>query len=752
MTAEIFEGVVERITYHNEESGYTVLRLKPHKALPGQVGRDGLATVVGVFPSTLREGTEVRFRGTWVIHSEYGKQFKAEAAEETVPESLEGLLRYLSSGVIRGIGKATAQRIIDHFGEKVFEILSQAPHRIKEVPGIAEHHAELIAQAWREHTAERDVMIFLQGLGIGNRLAVKIHKEYGANTIATIRVNPYRLARDIEGIGFRKADQIARGLGIALDSSHRIEAGVLYALETLTNDGHVYAPRLLLRQKVRELLALPEAEEYDGSAGDPPDSLSAKIDEAIRALARESDIMLQHVPDEQGEQIEAVYLRPLFLSERGTAKRLLEMRDLPISRLRGAQRMAWTKFFDILQRDDQIVLTAQQRDAVQAALTHKISILTGGPGTGKTTTLRAVIRALEWNKARYELASPTGRAAKRLSEATSRPAQTIHRLLGYTPDEGFIRGEHEPLDIDMLIIDEASMLDQILIYNVLKALPPEAHLLLVGDVDQLLSVGAGDVLRDLIKGGVAHVTRLEAIFRQSSDSQIIPNAHRINQGEMPQLDNTSSDFFMFRVETPEAAADLVVDIVQNRIPRKFGFDPMTEIQVLAPMYRGAIGIQMLNERLQAALNPHGRNAEKKLGNTVYRVGDKVLQTRNNYEKEVFNGDIGIIQAIDFTAQKLHVVFDDREVVYDWEEAGDLLHAYAVSVHRSQGSEYPAVVLPIMPQHYMLLQRNLLYTAVTRARRLVVLVGTKRAVKMAVKNDQVARRYTALAWRLQTRNV
>jgi exodeoxyribonuclease V alpha subunit len=746
MAPETFEGIIERITYYNEESGYTVLRLKPHRALPGQVGRDGLATVVGVFPSSLREGAEVRFSGTWVIHSEYGKQFKAESAEETVPESLEGLLRYLSSGAIRGIGKVTAKKIIDHFGEKTFEILSKTPHRVKEVPGIAEHRAELIAQAWQEHTAEREVMIFLQGLGIGNRLAVKIYKMYGPHTVATVRVNPYQLARDIQGIGFRTADQIARGLGVVPDSPYRIQAGILYALETLTNEGHVYAPRALLSETVKQLLALPD------SAQDAQGNINAKIDEAIRALASESEIILQRVPNNDGELIEAIYARPLLLSERGTAKRLLEMRDLPLSRLRRAQNMAWTKFFSVLQSEDRVILTAQQQAAVRAALTHKISILTGGPGTGKTTTLRAVIRALESNGARYALASPTGRAAKRLSEATGRPAQTIHRLLGYTPEEGFMRGEHEPLDVDMLIIDEASMLDQILIYNVMKALPPEAHLLLVGDVDQLPSVGAGDVLRDLINGNIAHVTRLEAIFRQSGDSQIIPNAHRINQGEMPQLDNASSDFFMFYAETPETAADLVVEIVQKRIPSKFGFDPMTEIQVLSPMYRGAVGIQMLNERLQAALNPQRNRAEKKLGNTVYRVGDKVLQTRNNYDKEVFNGDIGIIQAIDFTAQKLRVAFDDRVVEYDWDEAGDLLHAYAVSVHRSQGSEYPAVVMPIMPQHYMLLQRNLLYTAVTRARHLVVLVGMKRAVAMAVNNDQVARRYTALAWRLQTKTL
>lgn len=744
---EQFEGVIDRITYYNDETGYTVLRLKPHQPKPGQTGRDGLATVVGIFPELMR-GENVRFTGEWTTHSEYGVQFKADGLEQIAPSSVEGLVRYLSSGVIRGIGKVTAEKIVAHFGLNVLDILDQTPARLREVPGLSEGRAEQLIHEWTlqasAKTKSREVMVFLQGLGIGSALAVKIYKEYDANTIAVVQRNPYQLARDVTGIGFRIADSIARKLGLPIDAPERIEAGILYALEELTNEGHVFAPRTLLTETVIRLLELPDVTE-------DTDRLAELVNDGLKRLDAQTDVMIQRVPDPTpdsgGQHIEAVYLRPLFLSERGTSRRLKDMLNTPISRLRRADKLAWTKFFSLLQSSDRITLTGQQRDAVQAALSNKISILTGGPGTGKTTTLRAVIKALENIKATYALASPTGRAAKRLSEATGRPAQTIHRLLGYKPDEGFLVSEHEPLDVDMLIIDEASMLDQMLIYNVLKALPPDSHLMLVGDVDQLPSVGAGDVLRDLIAGDIAHVTRLDAIFRQSGESQIIPNAHRINRGEMPTLDNSSEDFFMFTAEEPEAAADLVIEVVQNRIPRKFGFDPIEDIQVLAPMYRGAVGIQLLNERLQAVLNPHGRTAEKKLGNTIFRVGDKVLQTKNNYEKDVFNGDIGRIRGIDLTHKSIEVVFEDRFVEYSFEEAGELLHAYAMSVHRSQGSEYPAIVLPLMPQHYMMLQRNLLYTAVTRARHLVVLVGSRRAVAIAVNNNQVTRRYTALAWRL-----
>jgi exodeoxyribonuclease V alpha subunit len=752
MPQESIEGVVERITYFSEESGYTVLRLRPSQPMFGQVGRDGLATVVGTMPP-LQAGETVRFTGTWVTHTEYGRQFKAETVHPITPSTLEGLRRYLGSGTIKGIGSVTAQRIVDHFGIQAMDILDRNPERIQEVPGIGAMRAEMIARAWADQSRVREIMVFLQGHGITASQAVKIYKQYGDGAIGQVRADPYRLARDITGIGFKTADRIARSLGLPADSPERVRAGVVYALELLTNDGHVYGPREAVATKVAELLDLARdfsdedfSDDEDGTRRLPP-RIEALIADAIEGLNQESEIIIQRVPDENGELIEALYLRAMLICERGSARRVLEMTGTASSRLRSTRSMSWIKFFSILSREDRIALTEQQQEAVQSALTNKVSILTGGPGTGKTTTLRAVIRALEWNKASYALASPTGRAAKRLSEATGRPASTIHRLLGFTPGEGFVFGEGEPLDVDMLIIDEASMIDLVLFYNVLKAIAPETHLMLVGDVDQLPSVGPGDVLRDLIRSGVPHVTRLDTIFRQAGDSQIIANAHRINHGEMPVLDNRSEDFFWFAGEDPEAVADLVVDIVRNRIPNRFGLHPLDDVQVLAPMYRGAVGIQALNEKLQAALNPPGRVAEKKLGGQIFRVGDKVMQTRNNYDKDVYNGDIGRIHAIDFTDQKLQVMMNDRVVSYDWQEVEDLVQAFAVSVHKSQGSEYPAVVIVLMPQHYMMLQRNLLYTAVTRARRLVVLTGMKRAVAIAVGNDKIARRFTALTWRL-----
>jgi len=753
MPSETLEGVIERITFYSEESGYTVLRLRPNTPMHGQVGRDGLATVVGTLPE-LQTGEAVRFTGVWQVHSEYGKQFRAELVQQLTPTTLEGLKKYLGSGAIRGIGSVTAQRIIDHFGMKALDILDNNPSRIEEVPGIGSYRAELIAKAWAEQYKVKEVMIFLQGHGISASHAVKIHKEYGDNAVQMVKADPYRLARDISGIGFKTADAIARKLGLALDAPKRIEAGVIYALETLTSDGHVYAPRPIVVKKVAELLELRDApediDEYqDEDTAMQQSPLARQIDAAITRIGREEQIALQQVPDEDDEDkmVEGIYLRPMYASEKGSARRLLDMTTLKTTRLRSVKTMSWIKFFSLLSRERRVELTEQQKSAVEAALTNKISVLTGGPGTGKTTTLRAVIRALEFAKAKYALASPTGRASKRLSEATERPASTIHRLLGFAPGEGYVYNEAEPLDVDMLIIDEASMIDQVLFYSVLKALSPDTHLMLVGDVDQLPSVGAGDILRDLIKSGIAHVTRLDAIFRQSGDSQIIANAHRINHGEMPMLDNRADDFFMFAAEDPQSVGDLVVDVVQNRIPSKFGLDPLNDIQVLAPMYRGAAGIQVLNERLQMSLNPPGPNAERKMGGTIFRVGDKVMQTRNNYDKDVYNGDIGRIVGIDYADQQLKVIFDDRIVDYEWSEVDELVHAFAVSVHKSQGSEYPAVVLPVVTQHYMMLQRNLLYTAVTRAKQLVVFVGQKRAIGIAVKNDKVTQRYTALAWRL-----
>ncbi len=734
MTQEILQGVVERITYYNDESGYTVIRLRPESTRQLRAGSGDLLTVVGILPE-LQPGETVRLTGAWMTHKEHGRQFKAESVEQAAPTTLDGLRRYLGSGLIKGVGPVTARRIVDHFGLKTMDVLEADATRMAEVPGVGKHRASLIADGWARQRKIKDVMLFLASHHVSTSLAVKIYSAYQDEAITKVTADPYRLARDITGIGFRTADQIARNLGLPSDSPERIAAGVAYALQTLNDDGHVFAPRELAIQTAAELLDVP----------------AEQCQAAVERLIRSEQAMVETVPvesEENGtEQIEALYLPPMYHSERGVARRMISMIQTRDSRLRTGRTVDWPTFFKRIAAEDSITLTDQQQDAVRAVREHKIAVLTGGPGTGKTTTLRAVIRSLEATGAKYALASPTGRAAKRLAEATGRKAQTIHRLLGYSPSEGFVFNEHHTLDVDALIVDEASMIDLVLFYNVLKALAPETHLLLVGDVDQLPSVGPGDVLRDVIRSGVAHVTRLHVIFRQAGGSLIVTNAHRVNEGEIPDLHNEGDDFFMFTAEEPEAVADLVVDVVQNRIPRRFSLNPLDDVQVLAPMYRGQVGVQMLNERLQAALNPPGRQAEQRIAGRTFRVGDKVMQTRNNYDKDVYNGDIGRLHSLDFTEQTLKVIIDGRFVEYDWSEADELAHAFAISVHRSQGSEYSAVVMPLVAQHYMMLQRNLLYTAITRAKKLVVLVGTRRAVAIAVRNDRVARRYSVLAWRL-----
>lgn len=756
MPAETLEGTIERITFHNEETGYTVLRLKPRKVLPGQTDREGLSTVVGSF-QRLNTGEEVSFKGEWMTHPQYGKQFKAAEVQALEPDTFPGLVRYLSSGVIRGIGSVKAERIVTHFKAKyrkpedLLRALNGNPDLLRQVPGLTKSESTIqgMIDSWREHAAGHETMAFLQAFGLGSKLAGRVFRYYGPESITIVKRNPYQLAWDVDGIGFRTADEIARRLGLPEDSSDRITAGIAYTLEELANDGHVFAPRPLMVQRLGELLALP-SDEPDPELGRVlSEAVMTRVNDAIAALADQQQIFIRNVPDnlsEDGAKIEAVYPRLQFLYEVRSAAKLRLVNGAG-SRLSRAKTMSWLKFFSLLSREDKVTLTDQQQAAVEAALTHKVSVLTGGPGTGKTTTLRAVIKALESVRANYALASPTGRAAKRLAEATSRPASTLHRLLGYQPEGGFLYSDEDPLDVDMLIIDEASMLDQFLLYFVLRALPPEAHILFVGDVDQLPSVGAGDVLRDIIRSGVPYVTRLNLIFRQEGTSQIVANAHRINQGEMPSLDNRASDFFIERTESPEQAADLVMRLVSQRLPNFLGVDPINDIQVLVPMYKGAAGIQVLNERLQEALNPKGGAAEVKLGSTIFRAGDKVMQTKNNYEKDVFNGDIGRIYGIDFTNKKIQITVDDKLIDYRYDEMDNVVHAYAVSVHKSQGSEYPVVVMLVMPQHFVMLQRNLLYTGVTRAKKMVVLVGTERAIGMAVSNDRVARRYTALAWRL-----
>ncbi len=730
--SDALNGTVERITYYNAETGYCVLRLRPAQ-LP--LGRNPLVTVVGYMPE-LQPGESVRLQGRWETHPKHGRQFRAEVVTRVRPATAEAIQRYLGSGLIKGVGPVTARRIVEHFGEKTLDVLDRTPERVLEVPGVGKHRARLIAQAWEEQKAIKEVMLFLQGHGVSTNLAVKIYKHYGDQAIELVSRDPYRLATDIFGIGFRTADRIAQSLGLAPDSPQRVAAGVLYVLNTATDDGHVFLPRETLAQQAAEVL----------------DVSAEAVEASVERLARQGDVRVERVPVGDGtEHVEGVYLPPLYYSERGAATRLREMTRTPASRLADLQRADWARLLSEVAAQNGVQLTEQQQHAVRSALTHKVSVLTGGPGTGKTTTLRTVIAVLRRTGHRFMLASPTGRAAKRLSEATGEPARTIHRMLGYKPGErGFLHNEDNPLRTDVVIVDEASMVDLVLFYNLLKAIAPQTHLLLVGDVDQLPSVGAGSVLQDVIRGGVGPVTRLNVIFRQAAHSLIVANAHRINRGEMPDLSNQAEDFFFFPAQEPQAAAEMLVDVVVNRIPRRFGLDPLRDVQVLAPMYRGAVGVSALNDVLQAELNPNpnGRKAERRLFGRLFRVGDKVIQTRNNYDKEVYNGDIGRVHALDMTNQRLTVAIDDRFVSYDWAEADELTHAYCISVHRAQGSEYPCVVLPMVTQHYMMLQRNLLYTAITRARRLVVLVGTKRAVAIAVRNNRVARRWSALAWRLR----
>ncbi len=726
MATDTLSGSVERVTYYNGETNYCVLRLRPAQL---RLGSEELVTVVGTMPE-VQPGESLRLEGEWTAHPRFGRQFRAETVTQVRPTTVEAIRRYLGSGLVKGIGPVTARKIVDYFGLDTLDVLDRTPGRLLDVPGVGRHRAGLIAQAWVEQRQIKDVMLFLQGHGVSAGLAVKIYKVYGDQSIALVSRDPYRLARDIFGIGFRTADKIARDLGLPPDSPGRIGAGLAHTLNTATEEGHVFLPRTALVEQAASMLEVsPEV-----------------VDEAITRLGAQGEIVVEIVPDGL-ERIEACYLPPLYHSEKGAAIRLRTLIESPASRLADLQRGGVQA---LPQGAGGVDLTPQQAEAVRLTLTHKVSVLTGGPGTGKTTTLRALIDVLARTRHRFMLASPTGRAAKRLSEATGQPARTIHRMLGFSPAEyGFTYNEDNPLDADLIVIDEVSMLDLALFYNLLKAISPDTHLLLVGDVDQLPSVGAGDVLRDVIRSGRVPLTRLDVIFRQAETSQIIRNAHRINQGESPDTSNRSDDFFVFIEEDPALAAELLVDVVKQRIPHKFKLDALDDIQVLSPMYRGPVGVLALNEALQEALNPSlARKAERRLAGRLFRVGDKVIQTRNNYDKDVFNGDIGRIHSFDMTDQVMTVVIDGRFVKYDWAEADELAHAYCISVHRAQGGEYPCVVVPVMTQHYMMLQRNLLYTAVTRARQLVVLVGTRKAIAIAVKNDQVARRWSALGWRIR----
>ncbi len=734
---DTLSGSLERLTYYNPENGYTILRLRPEGGRLAALDREGLVTVAGNLPE-LSPGEYLRLSGRWINHPKYGQQFQVEVCERALPATAAGIRRYLGSGLVRGIGPRLAERIVARFGVDTLDVIENHPERLREVPDIGARRIAMIARAWDEQKQVKQIMLFLHGHGVSTNLAVKIYKQYGDDSLAVVQSDPYRLARDIYGVGFKTADRLARQLGLPVDHPSRIEAGLVYALNEMTGDGHVYSPQPTLAERAVELLEVP------------PDL----IQPALERLAQDGRIRCEPVPEAglpaAGDAAAvrepaaaygqpAVYLSALYYGETGVAQRLHALNSAFPTRLSDLPPA-------FIALDP--ALSSEQQSAIRTALSQPLSVLTGGPGTGKTTCLRALITALESGRKRYALASPTGRAARRLSEAAGRPASTIHRLLAFKPGEGFTYNEENPLPIDLLVVDEASMLDLLLANSLLKALQPGTHLLLVGDADQLPSVGAGDVLRDVIASEIAPVTRLSVIFRQAAGSHIITNAHRINQGLLPLFPKEAADFFLFPAETPEDAAGWVQDVACRRIPERFGLDPLRQVQVLAPMYRGPAGVHALNEKLQAALNPSGAmKAEKQLFGQTLRLGDKVMQVQNNYDKDVFNGDIGFIRGFNPVDQALTVDFDGRGVDYDWSEADQLVLAYAVSVHKAQGSEFPAVVLPLLTAHYMMLQRNLLYTAVTRAKSLCVLVGSRKAIGIAVKNDKVARRYTALDWRL-----
>lgn len=739
-------GAVERITYQNAENGYAVIRLKPdsRSMLPYKYapGKNELITVVGNLPE-LSEGEWLKLTGRWGSHPKHGRQFHSELCEKSRPATVEGIKKYLGSSLIKGVGPKMAGRIVDRFGADTLTIIDDDPERLREVLGIGQKRVGQIVKAWAEQRAIKEVMLFLQSHGVSTTLAVKIYKKYGDEALAVVQNRPYQLVTDVYGIGFKTADKIAQALGLAHDDPSRIEAGVAYTLNRMANDGHVYMPQEELE---------PEAEKILGVEG-------AKITAVINQLETSDFIKREilHYPIAADKvkadgvtvrEENAVYLTPMYYSEVGLTNRVQQLLAHPTSRLAMFKRPFGKQEFAIPTQSN-MQLAEQQVTAVKTAVLYKVTILTGGPGTGKTTTLRALLDLLDSRRATYALASPTGRAAKRLAEATGREAKTIHRLLEFKPGEGFSRNKEYPLDVDMVVIDEASMLDLMLANSLLKAIAPDTHLLLVGDIDQLPSVGAGDVLGDLIVSGVTAVVRLQTIFRQAAGSLIIHNAHRINQGKMPESRPDATDFFTFIKDDPDEAAALLVDVVTKRIPQKFGLDGFADVQVLSPMYNGRLGVSNLNNLLQAALNPPDRRkSERRLSGTLFRVGDKVMQTSNNYDKSVYNGDIGRIVSMDLVGQTAVVSIDGNPVVYDFLEMDELVHAFAISVHKSQGAEYPCVVMPVATQHYMMLQRNLLYTAVTRAKKVLILIGTRKAIRIAIGNNDNNNRHTALDLRLK----
>ncbi|MBA7656884.1 ATP-dependent RecD-like DNA helicase [subsurface metagenome] len=710
------EGILERIVFFSEETNFTVARL--------QVARNpDLVTIVGSIPCP-NPGETLRLKGEWIVDVKFGRQFRVESCLSVLPSTITGIEKYLGSGLVKGIGPIMAKRVVAMFGLETLDVIGEQSERLLEVEGIGPIRVQRITKAWQEQKEVREVMVFLQGHGVSSTYAVKIYKAYGDKSVAVVKENPYRLALDISGIGFKTADRIAQNMGIDPSSQIRAEAGIIHVLSELVDEGHVYYPHDKLMDASASLLEVNRD----------------VLETALSALITQRRVVIdEHVEDR------AVYLTPLHVAEVNVARRLDTLINSPrqLIQIDIEMAMQW------VQRAIGIELADLQKEAIRKAVASKALVLTGGPGTGKTTLLNCIIRILEKKGQRILLASPTGRAARRLSEVTGREAKTIHRLLEYSPSEGgFKRNEENPLEADLVIIDESSMVDILLMNHLLKAVSPTTTLMLVGDIDQLPSVGPGNMLKDVIASGRVETVRLTEVFRQAQESMIVVNAHRVNRGEFPLVrtpEEKKADFYFVARDDPEKALEMVKELCARRLPRAFRLNPFDDIQVITPMHKGVVGVANLNAEMQMLLNPTGNEVSR--GGRCFRINDKVMQTTNNYEKEVFNGDIGRVVEIKHEEQTLAVKYEDRIVDYEWSDLDELVLAYAISIHKSQGSEYPAVVVPILPQHYIMLQRNLLYTAITRAKKLVVLVGSSRAIAMAARNSRVQHRYTALAARL-----
>ena len=711
-TTEVLAGLVERVTFHNSENGFCVLRVKAR-------GHRDLVTTVG-HAAMISAGEWITASGVWLNDRNHGLQFKAHFLKTHAPSTTDGIEKYLGSGMIRGIGPVYAKRLVKAFGKDVFDIIEAAPERLREVTGIGPMRAAKITAGWADQKVIREIMVFLHQHGVGTARAVRIFKTYGTDAVQVMSENPYRLSKDIRGIGFRTADMIAEKLGIEKTAMIRVRAGISFALTEAMGDGHCGLPRAELIGLAGKLLEVP----------------APLIDSALEEELAEETVTADRVGD-----TDCIFLTGLYLAERGISEHVKRIRAgaLPWPEIDADRALPW------IEQKTGLTLAASQAEAIRLALRSKLMVITGGPGVGKTTIVNSILRILAAKAVKLLLCAPTGRAAKRMTEATSMEAKTIHRLLEFDPKAfGFKRNEENPLDCDLLVVDESSMVDVLLMQSLLKAVPSTAALLIVGDIDQLPSVGPGQVLADIIGSGAVPVVCLTEVFRQAAQSKIITTAHAINAGRLPDLGKPDgeADFYFVPAADPEQAVSRIVELVAKRIPQRFGFDPIKDIQVLCPMNRGGVGARSLNIELQAALNPAGEKKVERFGWT-FAPGDKVMQIENDYDKDVYNGDIGMIEDVDLDDGEVAVNFDGRAVTFLFGELDTLVPAYAATIHKSQGSEYPAVVIPVMTQHYAMLQRNLIYTGVTRGKKLVVLVGQKKAVAIAVKNVSGRRRWSKL---------